>query len=162
MEWNIAYECSHDNKFNDKYNTINNQILLLTNTLPGKAIAELESPKYVKELLSHIVKMLNIFHHVYTNQKPLFVPKGQKSDLFVGSKELQLLNSWSYFGNDYFYLNLYKALRISYDAYKVSTIEMIQQESFAHICYESTVKYGGQMEEFLCDVFVCHPFSMLE
>lgn len=86
----------------------------------GKAVADFKTNKYVKNLLNHITKMLNIFHHVYTNQKPLFVPKGQKTDLFVGSKELQLLNSWSYFGNDYFYLNLYRALRVSFDAYKVN------------------------------------------
>lgn len=94
----------------------------------GKAVAELKSNKYIKILLSHIVKMLNVFHHVYTNQKPLFVPKGQKSDLFIGSKELQLLNSMGYFGNDYFYLNLYRTLRVSFDAYKVSGLA----NSFAH------------------------------
>lgn len=86
----------------------------------GKAVAELKSNKYIKILLSHIVKMLNVFHHVYTNQKPLFLPKGQKSDLFIGSKELQMLNSMGYFGNDYFYLNLYRSLRVSFESFKVS------------------------------------------
>lgn len=86
----------------------------------GKAVAELKSNKYIKILLSHIVKMLNVFHHVFTSQRPLFIPKGQKSDLFIGSKELNVLNSFGYFGNDYFYLRLYKSLKVSYDTYKVS------------------------------------------
>lgn len=70
-------------------------------------------------LLCHIVKMLNVYHHVFTNQRPLFIPKGQKSDLFIGSKELHLLNSFGYFGNDYFYLKLHNLLKISFDAYEV-------------------------------------------
>lgn len=86
----------------------------------GKAVAELKSNKYTKILLSHIVKMLNVFHHVFTNQRPLFIPKGQKTDIFIGSKELNTLNSFGYFGNDYFYLKIYKLLKVSFDAYKVS------------------------------------------
>lgn len=91
----------------------------------GKAVAELKSNKYIKILLCHIAKMLNIFHHVFTNQKPLFIPKGQKSELFIGSKEINLLNSFGYFGNDYFYLNVYKSLKVSFDTYKVSTTKNI-------------------------------------
>lgn len=72
-------------------------------------------------LLSHVMKLLSIYHNVLNNKRPNFIPKGQKTDLFVNSREQQLLNSYGYFGNDYFYLKIYKILRIIYENYKVNS-----------------------------------------
>lgn len=66
------------------------------------------------------MKLLSIFYNVLNNKRPVFIPKGQKPDLFVNSRELQLMNSYGYFGNDYFYLKIYKIVRIIYENYKVS------------------------------------------
>lgn len=74
-------------------------------------------------LLGHVMKLLSIYHNVLINKRPVFIPKGQKADIFVYSRELQLLNSYGYFGNDYFYLKIYKILRIIYENYKVITFE---------------------------------------
>lgn len=76
-----------------------------------------------KSLLVHVMKLLSIYHNVLNNKRPIFIPKGQKADLFVNSKEVQLLNSYGYFGNDYFYLKIYKILRIIYENYKVISIQ---------------------------------------
>lgn len=57
-----------------------------------------------------------------TNQRPIFVPKGQKADIFANSKELQMLNSLGYFGNDYFFLRIHKTIGIFYENYKVSLV----------------------------------------
>lgn len=70
-------------------------------------------------VFGHIMKLLSIYHNVLNNKRPVFIPKGHKTDLFVNSKELQMLNSHGYFGNDYFYLKIYKILRIIYENYKV-------------------------------------------
>lgn len=87
----------------------------------GKLYAEHETPKYVDDLLLHIMKLLNIFHSLLTNSKPIFYPKDQKNDFFIGPKEFQMYNHLGYFGNDYFYLKLYNLIKVSYDNYKVST-----------------------------------------
>lgn len=70
-------------------------------------------------LVGHVMKLLSIYHNVLINKRPVFIPKGQKPDLFVNSRELQLINSYGYFGNDYFYLKIYKILRIIHENYKV-------------------------------------------
>lgn len=72
-------------------------------------------------LVGHVMKLLSIYHNVLNNKRPVFIPKGQKTDIFVNSREQQLLNSYGYFGNDYFYLKIYKILRIIYENYKVIT-----------------------------------------
>lgn len=65
------------------------------------------------------MKILNIFDHLFTNIKPLEIQKGQKGDLFSGSKEQQSLNKIGYFGNNNFYMKLYKCLKSAFDSYKV-------------------------------------------
>lgn len=71
------------------------------------------------QLIRHVMKLLSIYYNVLNNKRPVFIPKGQKIDLFVNSRELQLINSYGYFGNDYFYLKIYKIVRIIYENFKV-------------------------------------------
>lgn len=99
--------------------TGNSASVLNTDTKFPPAIIESESHSYIQSLLYHILKILSIFHHVFTNQRPIFIPKGQKADLFINAKEAHQLNSFGYFGNDYFYLKMYKFVKVSYDNYKV-------------------------------------------
>lgn len=72
--------------------------------------------------MSHIMKIMNIYWHILTEKRPVFVSKSRKSDIFANSKEIQLINSHSYFGNDYFYLKIYKMLRIIYENFKVISV----------------------------------------
>lgn len=88
-------------------------------------------------LLDHDLKLANIFHHVFSGQKPLFIPKGQKSDIFMNARELQALNSRGYFGNDYFYLKIYKIIKLMHDNYKVSLCHLFLSLSFAKIRHSS-------------------------
>lgn len=75
--------------------------------------------KQINTLLLHVLKLLNIFHHVFNDTRPVYIPKGQKNDIFISTKEFQLFESFGYFGNDYFYRKIYQLLRQSYDSYKV-------------------------------------------
>ncbi|CAD6992540.1 unnamed protein product [Ceratitis capitata] len=77
------------------------------------------------QLLVHIMKILNIYYHLITQQKPQLFVKVQKSDIFVNAKELALVQSIGYFGSDYIYIKLYNILRSANDSYKIT----INQES---------------------------------
>lgn len=101
---------------------------------------EKESEKgLMSPLLIHIMKIFNIYQHILTNKRPLFIPKGQKSDIFANSKEIQMLNSFGYFGNDYFYLKIHKALRSIYENYKITISEEIDKKMFSllKVCLQS-------------------------
>lgn len=84
----------------------------------------------IRKLLSHVMKLLNIYHYILTNKRPIFIPKGQKADIFVNAKEIQMINSHGYFGNDYFYLKIYKTLRIIYESYKITINDDIDAKMF--------------------------------
>jgi hypothetical protein len=73
----------------------------------------------VQRFLQHILKILNIFYHIFSHTKPILLPKGQKRDIFIGAKELNLINNIGYFGNEHFYLRFYRILKSSYESYKV-------------------------------------------
>ncbi|XP_036323038.1 uncharacterized protein LOC118736962 isoform X2 [Rhagoletis pomonella] len=77
------------------------------------------------QLLVHVMKILNIYYHLITQQKPLLFVKVQKGDLFANAKELTLVQSVGYFGSDYVYIKLYNILRSANDSYKIT----INQES---------------------------------
>lgn len=74
------------------------------------------------QVLVHVMKILNIYYHLITQQKPQLFVKVQKSDLFANAKELALVQSVGYFGSDYIYIKLYNILRSANDSYKVSVI----------------------------------------
>ncbi|XP_054734101.1 uncharacterized protein LOC129241666 [Anastrepha obliqua] len=77
------------------------------------------------QLLVHVMKILNIYYHLITQQKPQLFVKVQKGDLFANAKELALVQSVGYFGSDYVYIKLYNILRSANDSYKIT----INQES---------------------------------
>lgn len=79
---------------------------------PGSLTATVET------LLTHAAKLLNIFQHVITATRPLFVPRGQKPDLFSSARDLLAIQATGYFGNDYFYLNLYNVVLAAYGGYR--------------------------------------------
>lgn len=83
-----------------------------------------------RTLLTHIMKLLNIYHHILMNKRPIFIPKGQKPDIFVNSKETQMINSYGYFGNDYFYLKIYRTLKSIHDNYKITINADIDEKMF--------------------------------
>lgn len=75
--------------------------------------------KWCLSLVDHNLKLANIYHHILSGQKPLFIPKGQKNDIFMNAKEWQAMNSRGYFGNDYFYLKIYKMIKLMHENFKV-------------------------------------------
>ncbi|XP_070143648.1 huntingtin isoform X2 [Drosophila kikkawai] len=77
-------------------------------------------------LLRHSLKMLNIYYHLVTNQRPpsgshSASSKAPKSELFAreqpGAAALQALG---YFAGDYVYMKLYNILRGANDSYKIT------------------------------------------
>ncbi|SPP80790.1 uncharacterized protein LOC117583609 isoform X1 [Drosophila guanche] len=94
-------------------------------------------------LLRHSIKMLNIYYHLVTNQRPPSQPqstgglggggsssKTTKSELFSlsssggggggGSRDPAVLQALGYFGGDYVYMKLYNILRGANDSYKIT------------------------------------------
>uniref|UniRef100_A0A1B0B3C5 Huntingtin n=1 Tax=Glossina palpalis gambiensis TaxID=67801 RepID=A0A1B0B3C5_9MUSC len=74
-------------------------------------------------LLKHTMKIINIYYHLFTNQKPLIMAKGQKMDLFSNTKELAITQSIGYFGSEYIYMKLYQNLKSAYDNYRITINE---------------------------------------
>ena len=72
-------------------------------------------------LLKHTIKIINIYYHIFTNQKPLITAKNPKTDLFSNAKELATTQNIGYFGNEYVYIKLYQTLKSTFDNYKVSS-----------------------------------------
>lgn len=73
-------------------------------------------------LIKHTIKIINIYYHIFTNQKPLITTKNPKTDLFSNAKELVITQSIGYFGNEYVYIKLYQTLKSTFDNYKVSIV----------------------------------------
>ncbi|XP_001955065.3 uncharacterized protein LOC6501358 isoform X1 [Drosophila ananassae] len=81
-------------------------------------------------LLRHSVKMLNIYYHLVTNQRPPTAAhsassKAPKSELFTlssGGREPPgaSLQALGYFAGDYVYMKLYNILRGANDSYKIT------------------------------------------
>lgn len=82
----------------------------------------------IDPLCDHNMKILCIYHTVLHKHRPVFISKGQKSDIFINSKELMLLNSRGYFGNDYFYLKIYKIIKVLNDSYKINVNNEIDEK----------------------------------
>lgn len=78
---------------------------------------------HLNDFLGHVLKILNIFEHLFVNTKPLIIPKGHKADIFLGAKEVASMNNIGFFGNENFYLKLYEILKSSYQNYKVSGLK---------------------------------------
>lgn len=96
------------------------------------------STPHLDFLLRHSLKMLNIYYHLVTNQRPpsgshSASSKAPKSELFAreqpGAAALQALG---YFAGDYVYMKLYNILRGANDSYKVSQATDSQIRRLAH------------------------------
>ncbi|XP_017083196.2 LOW QUALITY PROTEIN: uncharacterized protein LOC108116020 [Drosophila eugracilis] len=77
-------------------------------------------------LLRHSVKMLNIYYHLVTNQRPPTAAhsggssKPPKSELFTREPPAASLQALGYFAGDYVYMKLYNILRGANDSYKIT------------------------------------------
>lgn len=78
------------------------------------------TPVNINEFLLHLLRILNIYGHLVNNTKPLLVSKQKSKDIFTSSKELAVINSLGFFGNDHFYLKLYLVLKSSYESYRMT------------------------------------------
>ncbi|XP_061397578.1 uncharacterized protein LOC133333280 [Musca vetustissima] len=78
---------------------------------------------HIISLLKHTMKIINIYYHIFTNQKPLIMAKSQKVEIFGNAKELTIAQSLGYFGNESIYLKLYQTLKSAYDNYKITINE---------------------------------------
>uniref|UniRef100_A0A182QCB2 Huntingtin n=1 Tax=Anopheles farauti TaxID=69004 RepID=A0A182QCB2_9DIPT len=74
----------------------------------------------MNKFIIHLLKLLNIYHHLYTNVAPLVVNRNQKTDIFMNTKELAQINCFGYFGSDQVYMRLYQQVRSSLESYRIS------------------------------------------
>ncbi|XP_030371655.1 uncharacterized protein LOC115621948 [Scaptodrosophila lebanonensis] len=106
-----------------------NDLIDVMGKLIAGAIISGHSPpsSHLDFLLGHTLKVLNIYYHVVSNQRPLqqSATRGHKtSELFTlnssTTRDLAMLQALGYFGNDYVYMKLYNILRGANDSYKIS------------------------------------------
>uniref|UniRef100_A0A182YG60 Uncharacterized protein n=1 Tax=Anopheles stephensi TaxID=30069 RepID=A0A182YG60_ANOST len=74
----------------------------------------------MNKFIIHLLKLLNIYHHVYTNTSPLVINRAQKADIFMNTKELAQINSFGYFGSDHAYIKFYQQVRCSMESYRIT------------------------------------------
>uniref|UniRef100_A0A2M4A9U2 Huntingtin n=1 Tax=Anopheles triannulatus TaxID=58253 RepID=A0A2M4A9U2_9DIPT len=74
----------------------------------------------LNKFIIHILKVLNIYHHLFTNMTPIVINRMQKADLFMNSKELQQINCFGYFGGEPVYMKLYQQVRSSLESYRIT------------------------------------------
>ncbi|XP_050082071.1 huntingtin [Anopheles aquasalis] len=74
----------------------------------------------LNKFIIHLLKVLNIYHHLFTNMAPIVINRMQKADLFMNSKELQQINCFGYFGGEPVYMKLYHQVRSSLESYRIT------------------------------------------
>ncbi|XP_055610862.1 huntingtin isoform X2 [Uranotaenia lowii] len=84
----------------------------------------------IDKFIFHVLKILNMFQHLFSGTKPVIIAKPTKGDLFMNTKELRLVNCFGYFGNDQVYLKLYNLLRNSFESYKITIAADVSQKFF--------------------------------
>uniref|UniRef100_A0A182JQB4 Huntingtin n=1 Tax=Anopheles christyi TaxID=43041 RepID=A0A182JQB4_9DIPT len=92
-------------------------IVAILSSSTTNAVADGES---MNKFIIHLLKLLNIYHHVYSNTAPLVMNRAQKADIFMNTKELQQINCFGYFGSDQAYMKLYQQIRCSLESYRIS------------------------------------------
>ncbi|XP_055525151.1 huntingtin [Wyeomyia smithii] len=93
---------------------------LMIVTLSSRNTISAGDNEVMDKFIFHLLKLMNIYQHLFTNQRPIIISRAQKGDLFMNAKELQLINCFGYFGNDHFYLKLYNVLWNSFESYKIT------------------------------------------
>lgn len=92
---------------------------LCTSLLAAKALHG-DTEDLTEALLIHLLKLINVYHHIFTATKVITLPKGQKSDIFLSGKDTMKLNNLGYFGNDFVYVKLYRMLKMAFDSRKIT------------------------------------------
>uniref|UniRef100_A0A182W2X9 Huntingtin n=1 Tax=Anopheles minimus TaxID=112268 RepID=A0A182W2X9_9DIPT len=92
-------------------------IVAMLSSCPANATTDSEA---MNKFIIHLLKLLNIYHHVCTNATPLVINRAQKADIFMNTKELQQINCFGYFGNDHAYMKFYQQVRCSMESYRIS------------------------------------------
>uniref|UniRef100_A0A6B2E671 Huntingtin n=1 Tax=Phlebotomus kandelakii TaxID=1109342 RepID=A0A6B2E671_9DIPT len=92
---------------------------LCTRLLAAKALRD-DTEDHIEALLIHLLKVINVYHHIFTGTKVITLPKGQKSDIFLSGKDTMKLNNLGYFGNDFVYIKLYRMLKMAFDSRRIT------------------------------------------
>lgn len=96
--------------------------------LAGKAAADATDAPDLTFILGHTLKLINIYVHILTNQKPIFVPPGQKTELFMSDREIQKQNQFGYFCNKAPYMKIYRIVSNVYETYKLDINADVEQK----------------------------------
>ncbi|XP_053685344.1 huntingtin isoform X2 [Sabethes cyaneus] len=103
---------------------------LMIVTISSRSATSAGDNEMMDKFIFHLLKLMNIYQHLLTNQRPVIISRAQKGDLFMNAKELQLINCFGYFGNDHFYLKLYNVLRNSFESYKITVSVEVGRKLF--------------------------------
>uniref|UniRef100_A0A182SEX2 Huntingtin n=1 Tax=Anopheles maculatus TaxID=74869 RepID=A0A182SEX2_9DIPT len=110
-------------------------IVAVLSSCPTNATTDSET---LNKFIIHLLKLLNIYHHVYTNTPPLALNRAQKTDIFMNTKELAQINCFGYFGSDHAYMKFYQQVRCSMESYRITINAESGQKLFD--CLRATVE----------------------
>ncbi|GAB0090643.1 huntingtin [Sergentomyia squamirostris] len=100
--------------------TAHSDALDLCTTLLAAKMFVAEADVQIELLVMHLLKLINVYHHIFTGTKVITLPKGQKSDIFLSGKDAMKVNNIGYFGNDFVYVKLHKLLKAAFESRKIS------------------------------------------
>ncbi|XP_052866006.1 huntingtin [Anopheles cruzii] len=107
-------------------------------TYSSRATITAADSDMINKFIIHLLKLLNIYHHLFLNMAPIVINRAQKSDLFMNSKELQQINCFGYFGGDHAYMKLYQQVRSSLESYRISINIEAGQKLFS--CLQGSIR----------------------
>ncbi|XP_058457032.1 huntingtin [Malaya genurostris] len=114
----------------------------------------------IDKFIFHLLKLMNIYQHLFGNVKPVVLSRAQKGDLFMNARELQLINCFGYFGADHFYLKLYSLLRSSFENWKITINGDVGQKLF-ELLRTSIVSLWRLLEEKSLSTMI-HGYKFME
>ncbi|XP_053680458.1 huntingtin [Anopheles nili] len=88
--------------------------------ISSRSTSHATDSELMNKFIIHLLKLLNIYHHLYGNISPLVMNRAQKTDIFMNTKELQQINCFGYFGSDHVYMKLYQQIRSSMESYRIT------------------------------------------
>uniref|UniRef100_A0AAG5CW14 Huntingtin n=1 Tax=Anopheles atroparvus TaxID=41427 RepID=A0AAG5CW14_ANOAO len=105
-------------------------IVVVVASRPSSTPADYE---VINKFIIHVLKLLNIYHHLFANIAPIVINRAQKTDLFMNTKELQQINCFGYFGSDHACMKLYHQVRNSLESYRITINAEAGQKLFDYL-----------------------------
>ncbi|KFB36381.1 AGAP003681-PA-like protein [Anopheles sinensis] len=105
-------------------------LVVVVSSRPASTSADYE---LINKFIIHLLKLLNIYHHLFANITPIVINRVQKTDIFMNTKELQQINCFGFFGSDHACMKLYHQVRSSLESYRMTINAEAGQKLFDYL-----------------------------